>query len=157
MHVIDAIGELRSRTVLRALDDDQLRRLLAHASELKLPAGSALFHQGEHADHFYVLREGTVQVGVPAIHGPELEVQALHPGDVIGWSWLIEPYSWAFEARTTSDARLLRFDGKAIIAECNHDPAFGLALFKVFAGLMSARLQAARARMMQSWAPPGWA
>ncbi len=157
MHVIDAIGELRSHTVLRALDDDQLRRLLAHASELKLATGTTLFHQGERADRFYVLRDGTVQVGVPAINGPELEVQSLSPGDVIGWSWLIEPYSWTFEARTTSDARLLSFDGKAIIAECNEDPAFGFALFKVFAGLMSTRLQSARTRMMQSWAPPGWA
>ncbi len=157
MHVLDAIGELRAHTVLRVLDDDQLRRLLAHASDLKLPSGATLFRQGERADRFYVLRDGTVRVGVPAIDGPELEVQRLRAGDVIGWSWLIEPYSWTFAARATSDVRLLSFDGKAIMGECTEDPAFGLSLFKVFAGLMSTRLQAARARMMQSWAPPGWA
>ena len=151
----DPIGELQGRSVLAALDETQLRRLLAHAQELQLGAGATLFRQGDAADRFYVLRNGAVQVGVPAINGPELEVQSLGPGDVIGWSWLIEPYRWAFDARVTRDARLLAFDGPKIIAECERDPALGYALFKVFAGLMSTRLQAARARMMQSWATTG--
>ena len=153
----DPISELRGRGVLAALGETQLRRLLAHARELQVGAGTTLFRQGDAADRFYVLREGAVQVGVPAINGPELEVQSLGPGDVIGWSWLIEPYRWAFDARVTRDARLLAFNGPEIIAECERDPALGYALFKVFAGLMSTRLHAARTRMMESWAPPGWA
>jgi CRP-like cAMP-binding protein len=153
----DPIRELQGRGVLAALGDAQLRRLLTHAQELQLSAGATLFHQDDVADRFYVLREGAVQIGVPAINGPELEVQHLGPGDVIGWSWLIEPYRWAFDARVTRDARLLAFDGPKIIAECERDPALGYALFKVFTALMSTRLQAARARMMESWAPPGWA
>ena len=153
----DPIGELQGRGLLAALGEAQLRRLLAHARELQVQAGATLFRQGDAADRFYVLREGAVQVGVPAINGPELEVQSLGPGDVIGWSWLIEPYRWAFDARVTRDARLLAFDGQQIMVECERDPALGYALFKVFAALMSTRLQAARTRMMESWAPPGWA
>ena len=33
----------------------------------------------------------------------------------------------------------------------------GYALMKRFTGLMSQRLHAARMKMMDSWAPPGWA
>ncbi len=103
------------------------------------------------------MREGKVQIQASAINGPGVEGQALGEWDVIGWPWLIPPYRWAFEAKALTPVTLLRFDGKAILQECEHDPALGNALMKIFAGLMSERLRAARLRMMESWAPPGWA
>lgn len=116
-----------------------------------------LFLQGDAANDFYVVREGEVQILVPAINGPALDVQTLGKGDVIGWSWLIPPYRWTFEAKAKSHAILLVFDGKAIMQECEQDPALGFALMKTFASLMSQRLHAARLKMMESWVPSGWA
>jgi CRP-like cAMP-binding protein len=151
------IDHLQTRTILAALAPQQLARLGAHASEQRVAAGDLLFRQGDAADRFYLLREGSVRVGVPAINGPALEIQTLGPGEVIGWSWLIPPYQWSFEARAASDASLISFDGKAILQECEQDPALGYALMKIFAALMSQRLHAARLKMMESWAPSGWA
>ncbi len=148
---------LQTHTILSALSAQQLAPLVAHTKEQHLSAGEVLFSQGDAAQHFYVLREGAVQIGVPAINGPALEVQALGADAVIGWSWLIPPYRWSFEAKAQSDASLVAFDGKAILQECEKDPALGYALMKVFAALMSQRLDAARIKMMESWMPPGWA
>ncbi|MGB5652001.1 MAG: cyclic nucleotide-binding domain-containing protein, partial [Sedimenticolaceae bacterium] len=105
----------------------------------------------------YILREGSIKVEVPAINGPALEVQTLGAEDVLGWSWLIPPYRWTFEAKAQSDSRVLVFDGKALLQHCEKDNVFGYALMKRFTGLMSERLQAARMKMMESWAPAGWA
>jgi hypothetical protein len=55
------------------------------------------------------------------------------------------------------DSYLLEFDGSAILARCEEDPKFGYELFKRFAALMSARLDAARQKMMDQWDPPGFA
>ena len=157
MHAANLVNDLQTRTILSALDSQQLKRLLGHAKEQRLLAGELLFSQGTAAEHFYVLREGTVQIRVPAINGPALDVQTLGADDVIGWSWLIPPYQWTFEARAQTDSTLLVFDGKAILQECEQDPALGYALMKIFAALMSRRLHAARRKLMDSWAPPGWA
>ncbi|MDD4887121.1 MAG: cyclic nucleotide-binding domain-containing protein [Thiomonas sp.] len=149
--------DLQAHTILSALNPAQLARLLPHARALQIAAGEVLFQQGQEADAFYIVRTGSVQIGVPAINGPGVAVQTLGAHDVLGWSWLIPPYKWTFEARSLTRTTLLRFDGKAILQECERDPALGYALMKLFAALMSARLQAARLRMMECWAPPGWA
>ena len=52
---------------------------------------------------------------------------------------------------------MIEFDGSAILARCEKDTEFGYELFKRFTGLMSARLEAARQKMMDQWNPPGFA
>ncbi|WP_449371568.1 Crp/Fnr family transcriptional regulator [Thiomonas sp.] len=151
------LHDLQTHTILSALQPEQLGRLLSHASEVQIPVDGVIFLQEQEADAFYVVLDGKVQIQVPAINGPGVDVQALGKWDVIGWSWLIAPYRWAFEAKALTPVTLLRFDGKAILKECEHDTDLGYALMKIFAGLMSERLHAARLRMMECWAPPGWA
>ena len=75
----------------------------------------------------------------------------------MGWSWLISPYKWSFQAKAIEDADLLRFDGKAILTQCELDPKFGYELLKKFAELMSVRLDSARQKMMEEWNPAGFA
>lgn len=157
MEVAELVNELQTRTLLSALKPQQLAQLAAHARQRPLAAGEVLFRQGDPAEHFYVVRDGSVLVGVPAINGPALEVQQLGADEVLGWSWLIPPYRWSFEARAVVDSTLVEFDGKALLQACERDPALGYAVMKVFASLMSTRLHAARMRMMESWAPSGWA
>ncbi|MBT8429144.1 MAG: cyclic nucleotide-binding domain-containing protein, partial [Gammaproteobacteria bacterium] len=116
-----------------------------------------LFRQEDPAEHFYILIEGSIQVEVPAIMGPALVVQTLGVDEVLGWSWLIPPYKWTFEAKAQSDSQVLVFDGKTLLQFCEKHTDFGYALMKRFTGLMSQRLHAARLKMMDSWAPAGWA
>ena len=131
--------------------------LVDNAQLKNLETGDVVFRQGEHAESFYLLLSGEIIVEVPAIQGPSLQVQELSTGKMLGWSWLISPYRWDFQARATSDAELIEFDGKAILAKCEADPSFGYDLFKRFTGLMSERLLSARRKMMDQWDPPGFA
>ena len=70
---------------------------------------------------------------------------------------LIQNRKWTFEAKARSDSKVLVFDGKNLLQYCEKDHHFGYSLMKRFAGLMSERLHAARLKMMDSWAPAGWA
>jgi CRP/FNR family cyclic AMP-dependent transcriptional regulator len=112
---------------------------------------------GENADKFYVVRKGRISIQMPAIMGPALEIQNLGKNQVLGWSWLISPYKWSFQALAEEDSALLLFDGTAILARCEQEPKFGYELLKKFAALMSIRLDAARQKMMEEWNPPGFA
>ena len=100
---------------------------------------------------------GQVSIGVAAIQGPGLQLQLLGSGQMLGWSWLIEPYRWDFQAKVLEDAELIEFDGQAILAQCEEDKAFGYQLYKRFTYLMSERLGSARRKMMDQWDAPGFA
>ncbi|MGZ8200148.1 MAG: Crp/Fnr family transcriptional regulator [Methylosarcina sp.] len=139
------------------LSDDILNFLCARSSPCEIRKGQLLFRHGENADKFYVLRKGRISIQMPAIMGPALEIQTLGEDQVLGWSWLISPYKWNFQAKAEEDTVLLEFDGASILARCEQEPKFGYELLKKFAGLMSVRLDAARQKMMDEWNPPGFA
>ena len=148
---------LSAHSFFSGLEDDYIKFLANSAVELRIKEGDALFQQGKHADKFYLLRNGQVSVQVPAIVGPTLELQVMGEGQLLGWSWLIPPYRWNFQAIALEDSDLLEFDGSAILARCEEDPEFGYELLKRFAALMSERLDAARQKFMDQWDPPGFA
>lgn len=148
---------LSGHAFFSGLDGSFVKFLSSVATERQIKKGDVLFQQGKRADKFYLLRHGQVSVQVPALMGPVLEIQNLGEDQVLGWSWLIPPYRWSFQARAMEDSELLEFDGSAILAHCEEDPHFGYELLKRFASLMSERLDAARQKMMDQWNPPGFA
>lgn len=139
------------------LTEGAIEFLAANAGQKQLGAGKVLFHHGEQADHFYLLLDGHLALEIPAIEGPSLELQDIGPGKVAGWSWLIPPHLWKFQARARTAIDYLEFDGAAILAQCEAEPKFGYQLIKRFSALMSERLQFARRKMMDEWKPLGFA
>lgn len=139
------------------LGPDHVRFVAAHAKARSVAKGEVLFRYGDPADHFYLVENGHVSVEVAAITGPALELQDLGPGSVLGWSWLIAPHSWSFQARAKTAVELLEFEGRSILAHCEEDPRFGYEVLRLFAALMSERLHFARRKMMEAWNPPGFA
>jgi CRP-like cAMP-binding protein len=148
---------LSAHAFFAGLNQDYLQLLSGFATEKQFKRGDVLFQQGKSADKFYLVREGKVSVEVPALVGPAMQLQVLGENQILGWSWLIPPYRWNFMARALEDSVVLEFDGAAILARCEQDPAFGYELFKRFTELMSTRLNAARQTMMDQWNPPGFA
>lgn len=148
---------LKTHKVFSDLAPEHIEVLANHVDEKAFAAGEVLFRQDDSAEKFYILIDGSVEVGVPSIMGPALVVQTLGQNDILGWSWLIPPYKWTFEAKADRESKLLIFDGKSLLQYCEQNTDFGYALMKRFAGLMSERLHSARLKMMDSWAPAGWA
>lgn len=143
--------------LFKGLPQEFVELLAKRARSRQLQAEQVLFHTGDRARAFYLIMSGRVSVEVPAIEGPSLPLQDLGPGSVLGWSWLIPPHRWAFQARAETPVELIEFDGEAALADCEANPRFGYALLKRFAGLMSERLQHARQRMVEEWRPQGFA
>lgn len=154
----DATTQELSRCAFFAgLPEDHLRFLADHGSHRELNAGDVLFRHGDRARCFFLVLSGHISVEIAAIEGPALQLQDLAPGDVVGWSWLISPNRWTFQARATQPVEVIEFDGSAVLEHCEQDPRFGYELLKRFSALMSERLKGARDRMMQEWKPAGFA
>lgn len=151
------IGYLSGHDFFSGLNDDALEFLSEYSSPFAIKKGQVLFLQGETANMFYLVQAGRITIKIPSIMGPSLEIQTLGKDQVLGWSWLIFPYKWNFQAEAEEDSELLMFDGTAILARCEQDPKFGYELLKKFAALMSRRLDVARRKMMDEWNPAGFA
>ncbi|MCF6251378.1 MAG: cyclic nucleotide-binding domain-containing protein [Methylococcaceae bacterium] len=148
---------LSNHAFFSELNVEVVNYLCQYASVHKIKKGQTLFRQGEPADKFYIVRSGQISIQIPALLGPTLEIQTLGKDQVLGWSWLISPYQWSFQAKTEENTELLEFDGTTILARCEQDPQFGYVLLKRFAELMAERLDAARLKMMDEWNPAGFA
>ncbi|HSH26455.1 MAG TPA: cyclic nucleotide-binding domain-containing protein [Wenzhouxiangella sp.] len=137
------------------LDTEYRAWLAEQASETMFNDGQLVVRQGDKADRFLLVLEGELVVEVPALTGPALEATRLGPGKIFGWSWLIEPYRWHFNARASGETRVLDFDGLAILRRAEAEPEFGYALLRRFSALMGKRLESAQRKMMDQWAPAG--
>lgn len=138
---------LKEHPVFQRLSEVYLHQLAEHMEVANLDAGSILFEEGGSAELFYIVMEGTVDLYARISEDEEEWVQLIDVGEVIGWSWLVPPYRWAFNAKSREGAMLMQFDAKAIRDLCDRDPAFGYGTMKQICSLMLGRLHTIRAQM----------
>ncbi len=154
---LDISEYLKSHKRFKQLSDALIQQLTDAGRVLSYKEGEHLFAQDQQADHFYIVLNGDVSVEIPAIYGPPLVVQSLQDGNILGWSWLIPPYLWTFEAIAEKETEVIEFDGVKLRKACEQNHELGYELMKVFSGLMSERLHEARRKMMETWSAPGFA
>ena len=118
------------------------------ASNVHFDAKEVLFREGDHADAFYVLRQGTVAVETFVPERGSVTIETVGPGQVLGWSWLFEPYRWHFDARALTIVRATGFDGACLRGKCGEDPRLGYELMGRFAQVLIERLQWTRLRLL---------
>ncbi len=125
------------------------------ATEARYPANAALLLGGAPADHFHFIREGNVALQLHPPHRGPVILQTLGSGDVLGWSWMLPPYTWHFDAIAQTDCATFRLDARCVRGKCDADPAIGYLLTRIFSVIMLERLMATRLQLLDLYAPPG--
>lgn len=145
---------LKAQAFFTGLTDDQLAQVAGCARLLHVPDGMYLAREGEPADSFFVVRSGRVALELhrPGAGSPRLDV--VHPGDVVGWSWLVPPYRWFLDARAVGEVSVLAVDAACLRSRCDDDPALGFALLQRVTSVMYERLQSARLRLLDLYGTP---
>ena len=139
---------LAEHPFFQGLAPEYLRVLVGCASNLRFEAGQQIFREGEEANEFYLIRHGKVALEVYVPGRGSITIQTLGVGEILGWSWLVPPYQWRFDARAVELTRAIALDGKCLRTKCEDDPRLGFALLKRFAHVMTERLQATRLQLL---------
>ena len=142
---------LAHHPLLAALPPEHIALVVSFASVQQHPAQSRIFVHDQDADAFYIVQSGQVTIEVPALGGEPLTIQTLGADSILGWSWLLPPYRWLFDARAAVPTTVVAVDGKRLRDACEQDPALGYRILKLFAGLMAERLNAARVTAMRHY------
>jgi len=122
------------------------------ASNARFEAGKYILREGEEANEFYMIRQGRVAVEISPPHRKAIVVDKVGEGEILGWSWLLPPYTWAFHARCETDTRVIALDGKCLRSKCEQNHDLGYELLKRFAQIMNRRLDATRIQLLDLYA-----
>jgi CRP-like cAMP-binding protein len=126
----------------------ELDTLATAASEVIYPAGHRLFADGEYADKFWLIESGNVALDLLVPGQGPVVVDHIGIGGIVGWSWLLPPYQWAFGAVCVTEVKAYRFDAKAIRELCSADPALRMELTSRLFEVVARRLKDTRTRLI---------
>ncbi|MGC4987237.1 MULTISPECIES: Crp/Fnr family transcriptional regulator [unclassified Streptomyces] len=142
-------------TMNTALEPVHRERLIQLAREVSFDAGARLFEEGSRADHFWIVRTGTVALDLHVPGRRPAVIETLGHGELVGWSWHFPPYIWQLGAEAMSPVRTWEFDAEAVRALCAGDPDFGRAIAVWVGRVVAQRLHASRVRLLDLYAPYG--
>ncbi|MBZ5726161.1 MAG: cyclic nucleotide-binding domain-containing protein [Acidobacteriia bacterium] len=130
------------------LEPEYTSLLVGCASNVRFDAGRYLWREGEEANQFYLIREGRVAIEMMPPHRKAIVVETVGEGEILGWSWLLPPYTWRFHARAVEMTRALALDGKCLRNKCEQNHDLGYELLKRFAQIINHRLDATRMQLL---------
>ena len=133
---------LYSHRLLSELRQEDIDVIASFSRNRDFAPGEMLFREGQVADTMFLVRHGNVSVDVHQPGQGAVVIETIGAGAVVGWSWIVAPYRWTFDARAIAvDATCLRTKSLA-------DPAFGIALFARVSAEILDRLQSTRLRLL---------
>jgi CRP-like cAMP-binding protein len=123
--------------------EDRVKFLAGCAKNVRFQHGDRIAMQDGRATSAWLLRAGRVELRVLGVH----VVETIAEGELFGWSALLPPYRWNFDAVAVGPVRALELDGACLRKKCEDDTAFGYeimmrVLLQAQARLEQTRLQA---------------
>lgn len=142
---------IREQPFFLGMEERYIELITGCATNVTFAEGQFIAREGDPADHFYILRAGMVSVECRVPHRGVTTVQTVNEGEVLGWSWLFPPHRWHFDARTQTQVRAIRFDGRCLRSKCEEDHELGYEIFRRFMYIMGERLEATRMQLLDMY------
>jgi len=123
--------------VFEGLGEEQLASLWEGALELNYRKRERLFKEGDEASHFWVVKEGQVDVGFELPTASEAHpLYTIQAGRAFGWSCFVPPHKYRLSSYCASaTCTVLRLDREFLLGCFERDPAMG---YRVMANLAAA-------------------
>jgi CRP/FNR family transcriptional regulator, cyclic AMP receptor protein len=139
---------LRDHAFTHGLTEAQIDHLAGIATQVSFEENQVVLVDGARSTSFFLLLTGSVVV---ELRTPlyVIVVQALGPGDVFGWSALLDDQDTLFQVRARESTTALQIDGAALQAYCMSDPALGAEFFHRILRVVAGRVKATEVRFAE--------
>jgi CRP/FNR family cyclic AMP-dependent transcriptional regulator len=145
---------LEAHPFFNGMNPEHVAILAEFATATEFVAGQLIFHEGDPANCFYLILEGSVALEANLPPGGMQVIDHVGSGEVLGWSWLFPPYRWHFAARSLTPTKAIFFYGTWLRERCDQDPRLGLELMKRVTAVIVRRLQTTRQRLGRALRTP---
>jgi CRP-like cAMP-binding protein len=142
------IETLREIRFLHDIGPMHLKQIASIAQVRNLDEGDIVFRQGDVAQHVYLVVSGKVTLEICAAGTGCTQILTLGPGELLGWSSVLEQLSYTARARALSKTGLVEINVTQLLAMCDHDPQFGYELMRQVAIALAKRLSATRMQLL---------
>lgn len=140
--------DLTRHHFVAALRPDWQRLLADQAQPFTRTAGEYLAREGDLAANFLLITSGTVAIEMRHPLRGALTLQTVGAGEVVGWSWVLPPHLWQFDARAVTDVAGAALDAAWLREQLETDHHLGYHFCKEMLGVLSSRLAATRVRCL---------
>ncbi len=101
------VALLRSVPLFADLEEGELERFSRVAVARSFPAGTRVFHEGDHSDACYIVRDGSFRVTREHSDGRAITLASLGPGDIFGELAMLDGEVRSASVEALSDGELL--------------------------------------------------
>jgi len=137
---------LKEHSFFKSLPAKYFDFIVGCASNVVFKKGEVILKEGQSADKFYVIRSGLVAIYIDQRR--QNPIQTIKEGDILGWSWLIPPYTYRFSAEAVENTRAVILDGKCLRGKCEKNSDLGYELLKRLMSVFTQRLEATRLQLL---------
>jgi len=150
MHTLETI--IADHPMFAGLEASFIDLAVGCASNVRIEPNAYITREGEESNQMFLIREGRVALEIHAPARKPLVIETLGPGDIIGWSWLVPPHFWRFNARAINSTRVIALDAKCLRTKCEANHELGYEILKRFAPIIERRLEATRLQLLDVYA-----
>jgi CRP-like cAMP-binding protein len=142
-------NRLKAFEFFKGFSHEQLERIAPLAGEETYDAGTQLYKSGDPAKGLYMIEEGKVILVMDSSLGPhkppmQVTVDVVTKGESMGWSAVVEPYSYTLGALCIDMTKLIALDAPGLRKLMEDDQPLGYLIMKAAARVISNRLNHTR-------------
>lgn len=134
--------------VFAELDGRARDRLAALAELREVPGGATFFREGEPSSEVMIVLAGRVSLSMHPPGGTRTAILTVNPGELVGWSGLLETRDRFAAARAVEPSRLVVFRGRELMELCESDHEIGYAVMRAAFAALAQRLHETRIQML---------
>ena len=139
---------MRTHKFAQGLTDSQVATLAEMAEEVTFEDNEVILETGQRSTSFYLLTAGSVAVELRAATYVVC-VEALGPGQLFGWSALLDHQDTLFQVRAREHTTALRLDGARLKAACQADSQLGNEVRQRALQVVAGRVRATEIRFAE--------
>jgi CRP-like cAMP-binding protein len=149
---------LRRYPFFSQLSEANLKAIAMISDEQEIKAGTLIFEEGQSADYFYFLIDGSIDLTYSVGEGlvPKtrkvFQVGEINPGEVFGISALVEPFIINISGAAAKNCRVIVTDAKALRAMMEMDNHMGYVFMTQVAKVALEQMIAIRIQLGAAWA-----
>jgi CRP-like cAMP-binding protein len=120
--LMETLGEIH---FLDGTSPAHLEQIAAVAQIREYDKSDIVFREGDVADSVYLVVSGRLSLELSPSTTERKQIVSVGPGEMLGWSSLIEQPKFSAAAVVVEPTRLVRIDATRLWEICDEDPRFG--------------------------------
>ncbi len=132
--------DVQDIVILGYLTEEMIQKLLPELEILRFEEGEILFHAGDPADMFYMLKRGKILLEQRVSEKVTISMGTVKPGYSFGWSALLGDQGYSLDTICGEPCEVLRIRAKTLFAMIEEDHSMGYRLMHRLLHVLKRRL-----------------